>query len=486
MKVENQSAAQDKLKGESGSPVASDQTTVPGFALDGKIKTDGPDDAPIGWSRWIENGQWYKAPTVDREHFGSHDYGKGGFGECKCGCHMSGYSSCGPVDPFGACPLNPRKVPSLEPASPIAEGGSESPQIPKFERDQTSSVYENTTECVRLLEAAGMGKAGYGNCLVDMVKEIIAYMEAVEDRLTASTPDAPERNTGLGQILRWDDSFPKEDGWYWVEMPNHDRVKDEALIGIAVRHVELAANQRRYVYAGTLGWRAEGDPVLQGWRWAGPLGEPVEAPSDPRGVSSNAPSVSSPKSSCVAASAGQEEGEWSVRDDGSQGHAIVDRRQGAIALGLRYEIALQITAAYNASLREKEGEVRSLRTDREAWRLVAKGKEGAYVAMEKQVCALSTAIDEIRDINPFNGGYVRIGEICDKARLAAEPEPSEQKATQAPQMALKALRELRSAISDFQGHGMPGFTDRAQAYLVLQQADKCLSSHAPTQKEQEQ
>jgi hypothetical protein len=66
---------------------------------------------PAGWSVWIENGDWFKAPTVDRTKFGKHDYFGGGFEqgirECKCGCHMSGFSSSGPVDPFGACPSNP-------------------------------------------------------------------------------------------------------------------------------------------------------------------------------------------------------------------------------------------------------------------------------------------------------------------------------------------------------------------------------------------
>lgn len=44
------------------------------------------------------------------------------------------------------------------------------------------------------------------------------------------------------------------------------------------------------------------------------------------------------------------------------------------------------------------------------------------------------------------------------------------------QIAINALRELRNAISDFRGHGMPGFTDRALAYLVLNQADQVLGT----------
>jgi hypothetical protein len=39
----------------------------------------------------------------------------------------------------------------------------------------------------------------------------------------------------------------------------------------------------------------------------------------------------------------------------------------------------------------------------------------------------------------------------------------------------EALRELRNAISDFKGHGMPGFTDRCVAYLVMDKADKALA-----------
>ena len=66
-----------------------------------------------GFSTWIENGQWFKAPTVDKKKFGKHDYFKKGEYErgvrkCKCGCFMGGFSSDGPVDPFGPCPENRR------------------------------------------------------------------------------------------------------------------------------------------------------------------------------------------------------------------------------------------------------------------------------------------------------------------------------------------------------------------------------------------
>jgi len=37
-----------------------------------------------------------------------------------------------------------------------------------------------------------------------------------------------------------------------------------------------------------------------------------------------------------------------------------------------------------------------------------------------------------------------------------------------------AFKNLRDAISDFKGHGMPGFTDRALAYIVMREADEIL------------
>lgn len=62
-----------------------------------------------GYSIWIENGIWYTAPTVNKKKFGPHRYGNG-IGECECGCAMWDSDSYGPVDPFGACPLNPQKL----------------------------------------------------------------------------------------------------------------------------------------------------------------------------------------------------------------------------------------------------------------------------------------------------------------------------------------------------------------------------------------
>lgn len=40
----------------------------------------------------------------------------------------------------------------------------------------------------------------------------------------------------------------------------------------------------------------------------------------------------------------------------------------------------------------------------------------------------------------------------------------------------EALQTLRDAISDFNGHGMPGFRDRAVAYLALNKADAAITS----------
>lgn len=65
-----------------------------------------------GYARWVENGVWYQAPVVDPQKYGGHDYDNGGFDrgirDCACGCRMDLSSSGGPVDPFGACPMNPK------------------------------------------------------------------------------------------------------------------------------------------------------------------------------------------------------------------------------------------------------------------------------------------------------------------------------------------------------------------------------------------
>lgn len=60
-----------------------------------------------GWSIWIEHGIWYTARNVSKKKFGIHSY-IGGLGACSCGCYMGDCDSWGPVDPFGACPDNPK------------------------------------------------------------------------------------------------------------------------------------------------------------------------------------------------------------------------------------------------------------------------------------------------------------------------------------------------------------------------------------------
>lgn len=71
--------------------------------------------AKRGWSIWIENGVLFTAPTVSSRKFGGHSYSNGGYDmgihHCSCGCYMGSSSSSGPVDPFGACPDNPKPLP---------------------------------------------------------------------------------------------------------------------------------------------------------------------------------------------------------------------------------------------------------------------------------------------------------------------------------------------------------------------------------------
>lgn len=64
-------------------------------------------ECPNGYAMWIEDGIWFAAPKVDNEKFGPHEYDNNHRCKYKCGCNMFPYSSDGPVDPFGACPMNP-------------------------------------------------------------------------------------------------------------------------------------------------------------------------------------------------------------------------------------------------------------------------------------------------------------------------------------------------------------------------------------------
>lgn len=49
-------------------------------------------------------------PKVRDDRYGPHDYGKHISGDCQCGYYMAQSSSDGPVDPFGPCPMNPKKA----------------------------------------------------------------------------------------------------------------------------------------------------------------------------------------------------------------------------------------------------------------------------------------------------------------------------------------------------------------------------------------
>lgn len=68
-----------------------------------------------GHSFWIEHGFWFEAPTVSAKKFGPHQYdgyhgpSRAGCGPCHCGCWMASSASGGMVDPFGPCPLNPKR-----------------------------------------------------------------------------------------------------------------------------------------------------------------------------------------------------------------------------------------------------------------------------------------------------------------------------------------------------------------------------------------
>lgn len=64
-----------------------------------------------GHAIWYENAGMMHAPLVDTETYGPHNYtGRGGTIDCAhgCGCWMGAARSGGPVDPFGACPKNPK------------------------------------------------------------------------------------------------------------------------------------------------------------------------------------------------------------------------------------------------------------------------------------------------------------------------------------------------------------------------------------------
>lgn len=78
-----------------------------------------------GFSVWIENGEWFTAPTIDDSKFGGHAYDGSGYDigirDCQCGCYMGSSSSSGPVDPGGPCPMNPWQPPVPASGQPTLE-----------------------------------------------------------------------------------------------------------------------------------------------------------------------------------------------------------------------------------------------------------------------------------------------------------------------------------------------------------------------------
>lgn len=74
----------------------------------------------------------------------------------------------------------------------------------------------------------------------------------------------------------WTEDRPNMEGWFWVEMsPRPDFGK----VGIAVRTVKRQPGygDRLCIYAGTLGWVPTDDPIVEHWRFAGPIPEPHAA-----------------------------------------------------------------------------------------------------------------------------------------------------------------------------------------------------------------
>jgi hypothetical protein len=76
-----------------------------------KQQADVEDAKAEGWAYWYEWGKVKSAPVVDSKKFGPHGYADhDGTSDCRfdCGCSMGPNSSSGPVNPFGACPNNPK------------------------------------------------------------------------------------------------------------------------------------------------------------------------------------------------------------------------------------------------------------------------------------------------------------------------------------------------------------------------------------------
>ena len=66
-----------------------------------------------GHDVWYEYSGMKHAKTVDQTKFGPHKYADhDGTSDCQygCGCWMGPSRSGGPVNPFGACPKNPKSI----------------------------------------------------------------------------------------------------------------------------------------------------------------------------------------------------------------------------------------------------------------------------------------------------------------------------------------------------------------------------------------
>lgn len=64
-----------------------------------------------GMDVWWEDGEMKHSPKINPDIFGPHHYpNKNGTSDCSygCDCWMGRYRSGGPVNPFGACPSNPK------------------------------------------------------------------------------------------------------------------------------------------------------------------------------------------------------------------------------------------------------------------------------------------------------------------------------------------------------------------------------------------
>lgn len=85
--------------------------------------------------------------------------------------------------------------------------------VDAMERAHYQRVYRNASQCVEMLEGAGMGGAGKPNCLTDMVKEIVAERDSLRAQVA-------EQGEALRRIAAWPPSYPANQ--------NIDRIRDFA------------------------------------------------------------------------------------------------------------------------------------------------------------------------------------------------------------------------------------------------------------------